>query len=306
MSLPTNRQEGDVIEDEDINAIAAAVNALEDALAGKADAATHETILLTAVTTLPTEHPVLTVRATAPSHVTVPAAPDGTVVTVHVAEGWEHITWASGIVVTGDTSTTETWVVLVRAEGVWQALVSGEGGGGLSGIGSPQGVVSAPVGAVYMDTAGTDGAWTWRRVEDSGSAEGWRVTEGRLSKEVQSTLTGSAYIRDGGWFFLEREGDVVSLSVQLLTREATIPATARPNIARGLPKGWGPISGDFPIVLTLSGDTDQTLYGNVNAGGVTLDARPVETVASDYSSLTGYATYIARTRPPAGQPWPDA
>lgn len=88
----------------------------------------HETILLSAATTLPTDHPVLTVRATAPSTVSVGEAADGTVVTVHVAEGWQHITFAPEVVVTGETDTTETWVVLVRAEGVWQALVSGGGG----------------------------------------------------------------------------------------------------------------------------------------------------------------------------------
>lgn len=89
-------------------------------------AVSHESILLDADTTLPATHPVLTVRATAGATVDVEDAPDGTVVTVHVAEGWQHITWAPGIVVTGATDTTETWVVLVRAEGAWQALVSGE------------------------------------------------------------------------------------------------------------------------------------------------------------------------------------
>lgn len=89
-------------------------------------AVSHESIDIAADATLPATHPVLTVRATADATVDVEDAPDGTVVTVHVAEGWEHITWAAGITVTGATDTTETWVVLVRAEGAWQALVSGE------------------------------------------------------------------------------------------------------------------------------------------------------------------------------------
>lgn len=91
-----------------------------------APAVSHESINIAADTSLPVTHPVLTVRATADATVGVEDAPDGTVVTVHVAEGWERITWAPGITVTGATDTTETWVVLVRAEGAWQALVSGE------------------------------------------------------------------------------------------------------------------------------------------------------------------------------------
>lgn len=92
-----------------------------------APAVSHESINITGDTSLPVTHPVLTVRATAAATVgVVEDAPDGTVVTVHVAEGWERITWAPGITVTGATDTTETWVVLVRAEGAWQALVSGE------------------------------------------------------------------------------------------------------------------------------------------------------------------------------------
>ena len=90
----------------------------------------HESINITADTFLPVAHPVLTVRATADATVGIEDAPDGTVITVHVAEGWEHITWAPGITVTGATDTTETWVVLVRTEGAWRALVSGSGSGG--------------------------------------------------------------------------------------------------------------------------------------------------------------------------------
>lgn len=93
---------------------------------GPAATPSHQTVLVDGDTTLPIDRAVLTLRVSAPAVLTVPDAPDGTVVTVHVAEGWEHITWASGIAVTGATDKTETWVVLVRAEGAWQALVSGE------------------------------------------------------------------------------------------------------------------------------------------------------------------------------------
>lgn len=205
MSLPTNRQPHDLIKASDINAIAAAVNSLADDntdtshthdaedLSGvvktvngtgpdeagnvvvSGSGVSHESISIAADVTLPVTHPVLTVRATAPALVDVEDAPDGTVITVHVAHGWEHITWAPGITVTGDSVTTETWVVLVRKEGGWSALVSGSGGGGMSGHGRPDGVswpygepswsrgapVLAPLGTVYTDLDGTDGAVQW-------------------------------------------------------------------------------------------------------------------------------------------------
>ena len=77
----------------------------------------HQTVLIESDVTLPIDRTVLTLRASAPAVLTVPDAPEGSVITVHVAEGWEHISWAAGVVVTGDSLTTETWVVLVRKEG---------------------------------------------------------------------------------------------------------------------------------------------------------------------------------------------
>ena len=55
----------------------------------------------------------------------------------------------------------------------------GGGGGGseLSGVGFPEGVVSAGVGTIYTDTAATCGAIRWIKTTASGST-GWRVVWG--------------------------------------------------------------------------------------------------------------------------------
>ena len=48
------------------------------------------------------------------------------------------------------------------------------GGSDLTGTGSPSGVVSAPVGTYYTDTAGTNGAWRWIKKSSTGTS-GWEV-----------------------------------------------------------------------------------------------------------------------------------
>lgn len=59
-----------------------------------------------------------------------------------------------------------------------EVSASGGGGGGpLTGTGSPQGVVSAPVGTEYVDTAATLGAVKWIKASGTGST-GWRVLYG--------------------------------------------------------------------------------------------------------------------------------
>lgn len=106
----------------EINAQLVNINTPADATTGGEDS-----INLIGTMELPIDKVVLTVRATEAATITLPNdAPGGTVVTVHVAEGWQHITFAPEVTVTGETDATETWVVLVRAEGAWQALVSGE------------------------------------------------------------------------------------------------------------------------------------------------------------------------------------
>ena len=108
--------------------------------------ATHESLAIDGDTTLPSEHQVITLRVSSPATLSIADAPDGTVVTAHVVYGWEDITWAPEIVVQGETSTTETWLVLVRSEGEWKVLVSGESadsgdsGSGGSGGGSIAGL----------------------------------------------------------------------------------------------------------------------------------------------------------------------
>ena len=47
----------------------------------------------------------------------------------------------------------------------------------IHGTGMPNGVVEAPIGAIYIDTAKTNGALKWIKTTDGGNT-GWKVTEG--------------------------------------------------------------------------------------------------------------------------------
>jgi len=68
---------------------------------------------------------------------------------------------------------------VLYGDGAWKAAPTGGGGSGsgLSGTGSPEGVVTAPVGTEYLDTAGTRGAWRWLKTSGVGNT-GWTVTYG--------------------------------------------------------------------------------------------------------------------------------
>ena len=68
----------------------------------------------------------------------------------------------------------------------------GPTGGFLSGTGSPQGVVAAPVGSQYRDTAATTGAVIWVKEAGTGTSD-WRVSDGDTGwRDVTSLL-------DPGW-----------------------------------------------------------------------------------------------------------
>ncbi len=90
------------------------------------------------------------------------------------------------------------------------------------GTGSPEGVVTAPVGTYYTDTALTNGAMRWAKKTGSGNT-GWKVTEGDTGLRYVSSLllngwAGSAYLR--------RVGSAVELRFDSLSAAAATAGTA--------------------------------------------------------------------------------
>lgn len=94
----------------------------------------------------------------------------------------------------------------------WAA--AGGGSSDLTGTGFPEGVVTAAVGTVYIDTAATCGAIRWIKASGSGNT-GWRVLFGDTGwRNVTGVLSGWPAGMTGS-FYMRRREDRVYLSMNL-------------------------------------------------------------------------------------------
>ena len=222
-----------------------------------------------------------------------------------VALHWPQDTWAGFIEVIGTTgghimqratslySTTPATAVQQnmyersRVAGVWGPWVrvhlqGAIGGGDLTGTGSPAGVVTAPVGTYYTDTAITNGAMRWAKKTGTGNT-GWTVVVGDTGwRNVTSLLkngwTGSAYLRRTD-AFVDMRLDALNASAATTGVPLAPPVgfqLGNPFTARLLLHTMATvirrasISGtDLNIVGYVAGDV---LYGAV--AGITGDAWP--------------------------------
>ena len=130
-------------------------------------------------------------------------------------------------------------------------------GGFLSGTGSPLGVVSAPVGSQYRDTAATNGAVIWVKAAGTGKT-GWVVQYGDtgwrdIAPEVPWVLATAA-----GYCRIKRSGDLVTL-VGRLSPAADQVGLAR-STARNViiaPTGFAPANGYAPYGAAVLGAISQ-------------------------------------------------
>ena len=85
-----------------------------------------------------------------------------------------HTHGIADLTATGTPSAT----TYLRGDGTWATPAGGGGGSGpLTGTGFPEGVIAAPVGTEYVDTAATNGAIKWIKATGTGNT-GWVVTYG--------------------------------------------------------------------------------------------------------------------------------
>ena len=89
----------------------------------------------------------------------------------------------------------------------------------LTGTGSPEGKVAAPVGSAYTDTAATNGAIRWIKTSGTGNT-GWRVEYGDTGVRTLSRPE----IFTGGIFRVSRTGDYVQLVIHAATLASGLPA----------------------------------------------------------------------------------
>ena len=79
------------------------------------------------------------------------------------------------------------------------------------GTGFPEGVVTANVGTVYIDTAVTNGASSWIKKSGTGNT-GWQVLGGDTgSRNITSLAVGTPVFSGGVW--VRRVGNIVTVSI---------------------------------------------------------------------------------------------
>jgi len=103
------------------------------------------------------------------------------------------------------------------------------GAADLTGTGSPEGVITAPPGTYYTDTAITNGAMRWAKKTGTGNT-GWVCVEGDtglrgISSLLKNGWTGQAYIR--------RVGSTIDLRLESLNASA-----ASSGVPLTLPSGF--------------------------------------------------------------------
>ena len=110
------------------------------------------------------------------------------------------------------------------------------GGRGRYGTGMPNGVVTAPVGTYYIDTAGTNGAWRWIKKAGTGNT-GWVCIEGDTGlRRMDPADFLAPFNVTGSQGYIRRINDVVYYSVLLYTDS---PLTAGSYPWPGAAYLWG-------------------------------------------------------------------
>ena len=155
------------------------------------------------------------------------------------------------------TATNAATTAQTAATTATNAATTAAIGGFLSGTGSPLGVVSAPVGSQYRDTAATNGAVIWVKAAGTGKT-GWVVQYGDtnwrdIAPEAPWVLATAA-----GYCRIKRSGDLVTL-VGRLSPAADQVGLAR-TTARNVvitPTGFAPANAYAPYGAAVLGAISQ-------------------------------------------------
>lgn len=164
------------------------------------------------------------------------------------------------------------------------------------GTGSPEDVVTAPVGTYYTDTALTNGAMRWAKKTGSG-ALGWKVSNGDTGlRFLDQTFFQAPFNVTGpaSQAYLRRINDVVYLSVLLYT---TAPLTAGRYAFPTTPYLWGmganmyAVAGSGPLWDSNSG---------AYLGAITNDSVAIPATVPAGTPIRGTITQVWAA------PWPTS
>jgi hypothetical protein len=135
----------------------------------------------------------------------------------------------------------------------WLELVTkgSIGSGDLTGTGSPEGVITAPVGTYYTDTALTNGAMRWAKKSGAGNT-GWKAVEGDTGwRDIRSLYgtTVAQLVDNAVCGRIKRVNSTVTYQALVYPAGATIGATRSaliPNLITAIPAGFAP-DGNQPL-----------------------------------------------------------
>lgn len=157
----------------------------------------------------------------------------------------------------------------------------------ISGTGMPNGVQDAPIGALYADTAMTNGARLWVKTTAAGTKTGWIVTNGDTKQRDISTLIGTDWTV--GAARIQRIDNIVTLGLQLRSETATGTLAILPTPPVGFMPSW--------LGSEVLANTAGTGKGQVLATSAYLNCYNTQT-----SSAWCYASLVYTTN----DPWPTS
>ena len=161
------------------------------------------------------------------------------------------------------------------------------------GTGSPEGVVAAPVGTYYTDTALTNGAMRWAKKTGTGST-GWVCVSGDTGvRDVASLLT-SGWTATAGTLTLARRGDTVTLASN---HNGLNPAAKTGSVFMFLPSGFRPM----PFSST---PLNYRAVGNGFESGSETPRKIVAQSDGALTQATATSTFTFSVAWSTGDPWP--
>ena len=158
----------------------------------------------------------------------------------------------------------------------------------MAGTGSPEGVVTAPVGSTWRDTNATTGAIKWIKASSGSGSSGWVVEYGDTGvRNLSAVALSNGWTVASSVFFLRRVGGMVHLTMGVDKTSTTS------DVFYTLPSGFRPA---FHTYYGSSSATDDYADGGITAAGSANLGR------SRMVASTHYFTAVFAT----ADPWPSS
>ena len=157
----------------------------------------------------------------------------------------------------------------------------------LSSTGFPEGVVTAPVGSIYIDKAITNGVSSWIKKSGTGST-GWLVLEGDTGWRDISALIPPASTT-GGTLKIRRVNADVYLQADNLYLTSTSSRTLIADIGVDLGASFRPVE-NLSVVVTINGSNAITRSISVRPTSTTAGITHTGEISSRYWASSYYTT----------------